>query len=90
MKKLVVATILGMMFLSVALPLSWATENETEAAGTGISGTPQDFSDLEKSLKKDKYDDLQKRVADLEQANRFLTERVRDLERSLYDFKARQ
>jgi septal ring factor EnvC (AmiA/AmiB activator) len=88
MKKLLAISLAGMLFLSVAVPLLWAAESE--AKGTGISGTPQDFSDLEKSLKKDNYDDLQKRVADLEQANRFLTERVRDIERSLYDFKARQ
>jgi hypothetical protein len=88
MKKLLAISIAGMLFLSIAIPLSWAAEDE--AKGTGMSGTPQDFSDLEKSLKKDNYDALQKRVADLEQANRFLTERVRDIERSLYDFKARQ
>ena len=38
----------------------------------------------------DRLDDLEKRVADLEQANRFLTDRVRDVERSMYDFKSRQ
>ena len=88
MKKLLAISIVGMLFLSVAIPLLWAVEDE--ATGTGMSGTPQDFTDLEKTLKKDKYDELQKRVSDLEQANRFLTERVRDVERSLYDFKARQ
>ena len=88
MKKLLAVCVLTVGLLSFALPVSWA--EESEAAGTGMSGTPQDFSDLEKSLKQDKYDDLAKRVTDLEQANRFLTDRVRDVERSLYDFKARQ
>ncbi len=89
MKKLLAVLALFVCLLAFALPVSRAAE-ESEAAGTGMSGTPQDFSDLEKTLKKDKYDELQKRVSDLEQANRFLTERVRDIERSLYDFKARQ
>ncbi len=88
MKKLLAVFALSVALTSVTLPVARAAESE--AAGTGMTGTPQDFSDLEKTLKKDKYDELQKRVADLEQANRFLTDRVRDIERSLYDFKARQ
>ena len=88
MKKLLAVFALSVALTSVMLPIARA--EESEAAGTGMTGTPQDFSDLEKTLKKDKYDELQKRVADLEQANRFLTDRVRDIERSLYDFKARQ
>ena len=88
MKKLLAVLALSVTLFSFALPLSRAAESE--ATGTGRSGTPQDFSDLEKTMKKDRYDDLAKRVSDLEQANRFLTDRVRDLERSLYDFKARQ
>jgi predicted negative regulator of RcsB-dependent stress response len=88
MKKILAVLVLLVGLLSFASTFSWAAEAEAKEAG--MSGTPQDFSDLEKSLKKDNYDDLQKRVADLEQANRFLNERVRDIERSLYDFKARQ
>ena len=88
MKKNLSLLLVVMLFLSVALPLSWAAESE--AKGTGMTGTPQDFSDIEKTLKTDKLDDLTRRVADLEQANRFLTQRMQDLERTVYDFKSRQ
>ena len=87
MKKLHSMLLAGMMFLSVLTPLSWAAEDE--AKGTGMSGTPQDFSDIEKSLKTDKVDDLARRVSDLEQANRFLQQRMQDLERTVFDFKSR-
>ena len=87
MKKLLAVSIFAVLLLCVA-PLSKAAESE--AAGTGMSGTKQDFSDLEKSLKKDRIDDLERRVADLEQTNRFLANRVQDVERTLYDFKSRQ
>ena len=85
MKKLAAVSILGMLFLSIALPLVWAEENE--AAGTGMSGTPAEFSDMEKTLKQDRADMLERRVADLEQANRFMSERVKMLEKSVYDLK---
>ena len=85
MKKLVAVSILGMLFLSIALPLLWA--DETEAAGTGMSGTPAEFSDMEKSLKQDRADMLERRVGDLEQTNRFMSERVKMLEKSVYDLK---
>jgi hypothetical protein len=88
MKKLLAISMVGMLFLSVALPPSWAVEDE--ATETGMSGTPQDFSDLQKTLKQDRIDDLERRVAGLEQANQFLSNRVQDLERSVYDFKSRQ
>jgi hypothetical protein len=85
MKKLAAVSILGMLFLSLVLPLSWAVEDE--AAGTGMSGTSEEFSDMEKTLKQDRLDNFARRVADLEQANRFLSERVKMLEKSVYDLK---
>ncbi|MBI4711297.1 MAG: hypothetical protein HY767_02395 [Candidatus Omnitrophica bacterium] len=85
MKKLVAVSILGMLFLSIALPLLRA--DESEAAGTGMSGSPAEFSDMEKTLKQDRLDNFARRVADLEQANRFLSERVKMLEKSVYDLK---
>ncbi len=85
MKKLVAVSILGMLFLSIALPVCWA--EESEAAATGMSGTPEEFSDMEKTLKQDRADTLERRVADLEQANRFMSERVKMLEKSVYDLK---
>lgn len=85
MKKLTAVPVLGMLFLSLVLPLSWAAEDE--AAGTGMGGTSTDFSDMEKTLKQDRADTLERRVADLEQANRFLSERVKMLEKSVYDLK---
>jgi chaperonin cofactor prefoldin len=85
MKKLAVVSILMMCFLSIGLPLLRAAEDE--AKGTGMSGTATDFSDMEKTLKQDRADTLERRVSDLEQANRFMSERVKMLEKSLYDLK---
>ena len=85
MKKLVAVSMLGMLFLSIALPISWA--DESEAAGTGMSGTPAEFSDMEKTLKQDRLDNFAKRVASLEQANRFQAERIKMLEKSVSDLK---
>jgi hypothetical protein len=85
MKKLVAVSVLGMLFISLALPLLWA--EESEAVGTGMSGTPAEFSDMEKTLKQDRLDNFSRRVADLEQANRFMSERIKMLEKSVYDLK---
>ena len=85
MKKNVTIPVLGMLFLSIALPFSWAAESE--AMGTGMNGTPAEFSNMEKTLKQDRSDMIERRVADLEQANRFMSERVKMLEKSVYDLK---
>ena len=85
MKKLLAVSIFGMLFLSTVFPVSRA--EESEAAGTGMSGTPAEFSDMEKTLKQDRADNLERRIGDLEQANRFMAERVKMLEKSVYDLK---
>ena len=85
MKKIAAVSILAVLFLSVSLPLLRA--DESEAAGTGMTGTPAEFSDIEKTLRQDRADTLERRVADLEQANRFMSERVKMLEKSVYDLK---
>ena len=90
MKKLLAISIMGMLLFSVALPLSWAVENEEETKETGMNGTQQDFSDIQQTLKQDRIDNLEQRVANLEQTNQFLSKRIQDLERSVYDFKSRQ
>lgn len=85
MKKLAAISVLGLLFCSAALPLSWAADDE--ATEMGMSGTSTDFSDMEKTLKQDRADTLERRLSDLEQANRFLSERVKMLEKSVYDLK---
>jgi predicted RNase H-like nuclease (RuvC/YqgF family) len=85
MKKILIASVLAVGFLVLALPVSRA--EESEAAGTGMSGTPAEFSDMEKTLKQDRLDNLERRISDLEQANRFMSERVKMLEKSVYDLK---
>jgi predicted RNase H-like nuclease (RuvC/YqgF family) len=85
MKKLMAVSIFGMLFLSIGLPLSWAVKNE--ATGTGMSGTPAEFSNMEKTLGKDRIDMIETRLSDLKQENRFLSERVKMLERSVNDLK---
>ncbi len=88
MKKFFAMFLVGAVFLSGALlPLARAVEGDVTAITK--KGTPEDFSDLEKTLKRDKFDNLERRVSDLEQANRFLTQRMQDLERTVYDFKSR-
>jgi len=83
MKNITIVSILGMLFLSVMLPVSWAAEGEKV-------GTPAEFSDLQKTLKQDRIDNLERRVSDLERSNSFLADRMKDLERTVYDFKSRQ
>lgn len=85
MRKFLAVSILAAWCFSVAFPVSWAVEDES--AGVGMSGTPEEFSDMEKTLKQDHADSLDRRVADMEQANRFLSERVKMLEKSVYDLK---
>ncbi len=88
MKKLTAVSILGMLFLSVVFPISWAAEDE--ATGIGMSGTPQELADLQKTLKSDRMDNLEQNVADLKQALNALSDRVQDLERTVDDFNGRQ
>lgn len=85
MKKLAAVSILVVLLFSVSLPLLWADENES--AVTEMSGSPAEFSDMEKTLKQDREDTLERRVGDLEQAHRFMSERVKMLEKSVYDLK---
>jgi len=85
MKKLAAVSVFGMLFLLTSLPLLRA--EESEAAGTGMSGSPAEFTDLEQTLKRGRADRVEQRLSDLEQANRFLSERVKMLEKSVYDLK---
>ena len=78
---------MGMALLSTACPRGWASDDS--AAGTGMSGTPQEYSALEKTLKQERIDALQARISDLGQENKFLAERVKMLERSVNDLKDR-
>ncbi|MEI7752527.1 MAG: hypothetical protein WCJ71_10630 [Candidatus Omnitrophota bacterium] len=88
MKKLAAVSICGMLLLSCALPISWAVEDE--ATGTGMSGTSQEFSDLQKTLKSERMDNLEQSVSELKQTISSLTDRVQDLERTVDDFNGRQ
>ena len=85
MKKLLAVSTLAVLFLSVALPLSWAIESE--AAGTEMNGTVDEYKNLEKTLRQDRIDKIEARISDLMQANKFLSERVNMLERSVNDLK---
>ncbi len=90
MKKITLIAVLGMLFLSFALPILRADGDETsEAAGTGMSGTPQEFADLQKTLGSEKIDNLEQSVADLKQTVTALNERVEDLERTVFDDNSR-
>jgi cell division protein FtsB len=85
MKKLLAVSVLAVMFLTIALPLSWA--DESEMAEPEMSGTPDEYKDMEKTLKQGRIDTIEARISDLNQANKFLSERVNMLERSVNDLK---
>ncbi len=85
MKKLLAISVLGVVLFSGVLSLSGAAVDE--ASATGMSGSPEEYSDLEKTLKMDRIDTLESRVSDLSQANKFLSQRVTMLERSVNDLK---
>jgi len=55
--------------------------------GDGNDGNSGGISDMEKTLKQDRMDNFERRIGDLEQANRFMSERVKMLEKSVYDLK---
>jgi len=87
MEKTIVSLVVGMLLFLFAVSQGFAADNA--AAGTGMSGTPGEFSDMEKTLKQGKVDDLERRIADLKQEQQFLSERVKMLERSVNDLKNR-
>jgi hypothetical protein len=86
MKKIAVVSILSLMFLAIALPVSRADEND--ATGTGMSGTPQEAADLQKTLRSDRLDRIEHSISDLTQTVSALTERVEDLERTVDDYNS--
>jgi len=79
---------LGMLFLSLAFPLSAAAEDD--ATGTGMSGTSQELADLQKTMRSERMDNLEQSVAEMKQAISSLSDRVQDLERTVDDFNGRQ
>lgn len=81
-------SILGMWFLSIALPISWATEDETTS--TEMSGAPQEVSDLQKTLRSDRLDRIEQSISELTETVSALSDRVQDLERTVDDFNGRQ
>ncbi len=88
MKKLLSMILLCAVIFSG--PVLRAAEGDAVGTtGTAVKNTPQDVSDIEKTLRKEKVDLLERRVADLEQTCRFLQQRMQDLERTVYDFKSR-
>ncbi|MBU9888553.1 MAG: hypothetical protein KTQ49_01625 [Candidatus Omnitrophica bacterium] len=87
MKRLLPVLLMAAALFSGTPGVLYAVEGEM--TGTAVRNTPQDVSDIEQTLRRQKIDLLERRVADLEQANRFLTQRMQDLERTVYDFKSR-
>ncbi len=92
MKKIAVISMLGIWLLCVALPVLRAAGDGTtdEATGTGMTGTPQEMADLQKTLGSERVDDLEQSVSDLKQTVNALTDRVADLERTVFDDNSRQ
>ena len=92
MKKIAIISVLGILFLTVMLPVLRADGDggTNEATGTGLSGTPQEMADLQKTLGSERMDNLEQSVADLKQTVSALTDRVADLERTVFDDDSRQ
>ena len=87
MKKFTAVLILGIGLLSFALPVARAAENN--AAETGMSGTPQEVADLQKTLRGDRMDEMEQSVAELTEKVSALSDRVQDLERTVDDFNGK-
>ncbi len=87
MKKLMIVSALAIFFLCMSLPASWAVEDET--AETGMSGTPREIADLQKTLQSERMDNLEQSVSELKQTVSALSDRVQDLERTVDDFNSR-
>jgi len=86
MKKIEQLLAVGMLFLSIALPLCHADDNGTNAStNPSMNGTPQEMAELQKTLASEQVDTLQQNLADLRETVNTLTERVSDLERTVYD-----
>ena len=92
MKKIALITVLGIWLLCGALPVLRAAEDGTTdvAAETGLTGTPQEMAELQKTLGNERVDDLEQSVSDLKQTVSALTDRVADLERTVFDDNSRQ
>lgn len=88
MKKYVAVSIFGMLLLSIAIPVLLSAEDETSQAG--VSGTPQELADLQKTLKSDRMDNLEQSVSELKETVSALSDRVQDLERTVDDYNGRQ
>ncbi len=69
------------------LPLSRGAEDP--AAGTELSGTPQDMANLQKSLRDERLDTIEHSISDLRDALNALSERMEDLERTVFDDNGR-
>jgi len=83
MKKIITVCLLGVLFFALALSLSWATEDEE--AGTAPDPTPQEVASMEKTLQSDRLDDIEQGISGLQEAVNVLTERVQDIERTVFD-----
>ena len=77
---------LGILFLSAALPVSRADDDAPVAT---VNGTPQEVADLQKTLRSDRLDNIEQSIARLTETVSALNERVEDLERTVDDDNGR-
>jgi peptidoglycan hydrolase CwlO-like protein len=83
MKKLTAISILAILFLAITSPISWAVEDD--APGTGMSGTPRELADLQKTLESDRLDRIEQSISALTEKVSSISDRVQDLERTVDD-----
>ena len=88
MKKIMAVSIFVVAFFFGALPFLGA--DESDATGTGMSGTPQEVADLQKTLRSERLDRIEQSIADLTETVSALSDRVQDLERTVDDYNGRQ
>ncbi|MEI6425627.1 MAG: hypothetical protein WCP55_25665 [Lentisphaerota bacterium] len=88
MKKMMAVSICMLWVLSLTLPIAQAAENGD--AGAGMSGTPQELADLQKTLRSDRLDTMEQNIARLSETVNALSDRVQDLERTVDDYNGRQ
>jgi len=87
MKKVTMVGLLGILFFMTALPLSRAADSDD--AGTAPEGTPQEMASMEKTLLSEKLDDIEQGMSEMQESINALTERVQDLERTVFDDNGR-
>ncbi len=73
------------LFLTLAMPLAWSAQQDPMSA----SKADAEYMDLQSNIKKDRIAEVVQQVKDLQRENRFLSDRIKLLERRVDDLQDR-